>query len=201
MVRQRSIARQQGEQQEPRYEVKIVVKDGSERWVDLSARRIDMQGQPAIMATALDITARKEMEEDRARLHEETIQAQQSMLRELSTPLIPITDHVVVMPLVGRIDTWRAQQVLEGLLQGVAQHNASTAILDITGVPVVDTQVALALIQAAQAVRLLGAQVVLTGIRPDVAQSLVSLGVDLSDIVTLSSLQAGIAYATQQHRA
>jgi anti-anti-sigma regulatory factor len=87
---------------------------------------------------------------------------------------------------------------MDSLLEGVAQHHARTVILDITGVPVVDTQVALALMQAAQAVQLLGAQVILTGIRPDVAQSLVGLDIRFDQIITLGSLQAGIAYATRQ---
>ena len=116
-------------------------------------------------------------------------------LAELSTPLIPISDDTVVMPLVGTIDSRRAQQVIEGLLVGIVETRAQVAILDITGVPVVDTQVANALLRAAQAVKLLGAQVVLTGIRPEVAQTLVGLGVDLTGIVTRSTLQSGIAFA------
>ncbi|HWQ15207.1 MAG TPA: PAS domain S-box protein [Roseiflexaceae bacterium] len=126
---------------------------------------------------------------------EELIQAQQAALRELSTPLIPLAEGVVAMPLVGSIDSARAQLVIESLLEGVSQNHARTAILDITGVPVVDTQVANALIRAAQAVKLLGAQVVLTGIRPEVAQTLVGLGVDLTGIVTRGSFQAGISFA------
>jgi PAS domain S-box-containing protein len=116
-------------------------------------------------------------------------------LRELSTPLIPLDAGVVAMPLIGAIDSTRAQQVIETLLDGVSTHHARVAILDITGVSVVDTQVANALIRAAQAVKLLGARVILTGIRPEVAQTLVGLGVDLTGIITRSSLQAGIAYA------
>jgi anti-anti-sigma regulatory factor len=145
-----------------------------------------------------DITERKRAEETlrQALAQEETIRAQQAMLAELSTPLIPISDQVMVMPLIGSLDSTRARQVLETLLQGIARSHARVAILDITGVPVVDTQVANALIHAAQAVKLLGAQVVLTGIRPEVAQTLVGLGADLSGIVTRSSLQSGIAYAS-----
>lgn len=144
-----------------------------------------------------DITERKQAEEARrqALAQEETIRAQQAMLAELSTPLIPLNEAVMVMPLIGAVDSARAQQVLETLLQGIARNGAQVAILDITGVAVVDTQVANALIRAAQAVKLLGAQVVLTGIRPEVAQTLVGLGADLSGIVTRSSLQSGIAYA------
>jgi rsbT co-antagonist protein RsbR len=102
---------------------------------------------------------------------------------------------VVVMPLIGTLDSRRTQQVIDALLSGIATSRAQVAILDITGVPIVDTQVANAIIRGAQSVKLLGAQVVLTGIRPEVAQTLVGLGADLSGLVTHSSLQSGIAYA------
>jgi rsbT co-antagonist protein RsbR len=129
---------------------------------------------------------------------EATIKAQAAALRELSTPLIPISERAVVMPLIGAVDAARAQEIMETLLAGVATHRADVAIVDITGVSVVDTQVANALLQAARAVRLLGAQVVLTGIRPEVAQTLVGLGVELQGLVTRSTLQSGIAYALHQ---
>lgn len=99
------------------------------------------------------------------------------------------------MPLIGALDTERAQQMMETLLEAVARHRAQMVILDITGVHGIDTPVANALVSTAQAVQLLGAQVVLTGIRPPVAQMLVQLGVDLKGMVTQSTLQAGIAYA------
>jgi rsbT co-antagonist protein RsbR len=142
-----------------------------------------------------DITEQKRQEAERAALQQRVIDAQRDALRELSTPLIPITNDVVIMPLIGTIDSQRARQVMETLLTGVAHHQASLAILDITGVSVVDTQVAQAFIQAAQAVKLLGAEVMLTGIQPQIAQTLVHLGVDLRGIQTQSSLQAGIAAA------
>lgn len=133
-----------------------------------------------------------------AQARQQIILSQQAALRELSTPLIPVSDEVLIMPLIGMIDALRAQQILETLLQGVADRRAKTVIMDITGVQIVDTHVANALIQAAQAVRLLGARVVLTGIRPEVAQTLVGLGVDLRAIVTYSSLQTGIANTLRQ---
>jgi rsbT co-antagonist protein RsbR len=147
-----------------------------------------------------DVTERKRAEAAlrRSLLQEEVIRAQDAALAELSTPLLSISENVVVMPLVGSVDSRRAQQVIETLLEGVAASNASVVVLDITGVSVVDTQVANALIRAAQAVRLLGAQVVLTGIRPEVAQTLVGLGVDLGGIITQSTLQSGIASAFQR---
>jgi rsbT co-antagonist protein RsbR len=154
-------------------------------------------GAPLAMAAVVrDITAQQQAENELRALQEQVIAAQQAALAELSTPLIPISNTIVVMPLIGAVDSRRAQQVIETLLVGIAERGAEIAILDITGVSVVDTQVANALIRAAQAVKLLGAEVILTGIRPEVAQTLVGLGADLNAITTRSSLQSGIAYAT-----
>jgi rsbT co-antagonist protein RsbR len=156
----------------------------------------DMAGNVnAMVGIVRDITELQQAEAERAALQQQVIDAQRNTLRELSTPLIPISDDVMIMPLIGTIDSQRAQMVMEALLEGVAQHQATLVILDITGVAVVDTQVAQAFIQAAQAVRLLGAQVMLTGIQPQIAQTLVHLGVDLGGIMTRSSLQSGIAAA------
>jgi rsbT co-antagonist protein RsbR len=169
--------------------------DGSEGVALIQALRVSPDDLCVVVE---DITDRK-LAEAAQRLvaeQQEIIRSQQESLLELSTPFIPITEQVMVMPLIGAIVSRRAQQVLESLLHGVASSRARMAILDITGVPVVDTQVANVLIQAAQSVRLLGAEVVLTGIRPEVAQTLVGLGVDLGAITTMSNLQRGIAYAT-----
>ena len=155
-------------------------------------------GEPTAIATVTrDLTEQRRLEADRQRaiVQEEIIQAQNTILAELSTPLIPITDGIVIMPLIGTMDTRRAQQALEALLDGVSKTRAHTAIVDITGVPIVDTQVANALLQATQAVKLLGAEVLLTGIRPEVAQTMVGLGVEMRGLVTRSDLQSGIAYA------
>ncbi len=152
----------------------------------------------AVMGLFRDLREQYRQEAERATLQQQIIDAQRDALRELSTPLIPITDDVLIMPLIGRVDSQRAQMIMEALLEGVAQHQADLVILDITGVSVVDTQVAQAFIQAAQAVRLLGAQVMMTGIQPQIAQTLVHLGVDLGGIQTQSSLQAGIAAALRQ---
>jgi len=178
-------------------ETECRTKDGKVFPVSLSASAMHgANGQiEGIVCIVRDISERKQAEEALRRIitQEETIHAQVAALAELSTPLIPINDQVVVMPLVGKVDTRRAQDVMETLLYGVAASGAQVAILDITGVPIVDTQIANMLIQAAQAVKLLGVQAVLTGIRPEVAQTLVGLGVDLSGIVTHSTLQSGIA--------
>ena len=167
---------------------------------DFEARLL-VSGVDEVLTIVRDVTERVQAEE--ALRHsadqQQLIRLQAAALRELSTPLIPISDDVLVMPLVGALDTSRAQQVIETLLHGVAAGHARVAILDITGVPLVDTQVANALLQAAQSVRLLGAQVLITGIRPEVAQTLVGLGVDLSLIVTRATLQDGIAYAMKRN--
>ena len=151
-----------------------------------------------------DITERRraEQEAQRLRMQEQVIAAQAAALSQLSTPLIPISDQVVVMPLIGTVDAERAQQVLSTLLDGVTRARAHTAIVDITGVPVVDSHVAGALVRAAQATRLVGAEVILTGIRAEVAQTLVGLGIDLGKLITRSTLQSGINYAlARQQRA
>jgi rsbT co-antagonist protein RsbR len=157
-------------------------------------------GDAAVIASIVrDLTEQQQAEQERITLQDQVIAAQQAALRELSTPLIPLADHLVAMPLIGSIDSGRAQQIVEELLTGVAANRATTAIIDITGVPIVDTQVAGALLRAAQAVELLGSRVVITGIRPEVAQTLVGIGVNLGSIVTRATLQDGIAYALRKN--
>jgi rsbT co-antagonist protein RsbR len=104
------------------------------------------------------------------------------------------------MPLIGAIDAERASILIEALLRGIEQYHASVIILDVTGVPVVDTHVARTLLDAAAAVRLLGAQAVLVGLRPELAQTIVSLGLSLSGLVTRANLQSGVTYAIQQRK-
>ncbi len=153
-------------------------------------------GEPIAQASIMrDISERKRAEQERLELQQRVIAAQRAAIHELSTPLLPLSKGVIALPIVGSVDTARAQQVMETLLEGIAYHKAQIAIVDITGVRVVDTQVAQALISTAQAVRLLGAQVVITGIQPRIAQTLVQLGVELTGIVTRSTLEDGIAYA------
>ncbi|MDI1478656.1 PAS domain-containing protein [Polyangium sp. y55x31] len=150
-----------------------------------------------VIAVARDITDRKRAEQALAEgmRRQAVIEAQEAALSALSTPLIPVTDEIVVMPLIGVLDAQRVRQAMETLLRGVNERGARTAILDITGISVVDTQVADALVQAARAVQLLGAKVVLTGVRRDVAQTLVEIHADLGGIVTRSTVQSGIAFA------
>lgn len=123
------------------------------------------------------------------------LQGSLEVIQQVSCPVLPILEHVILTPLVGTLDSERAQYVMDRVLRGVAQERARVAILDVTGVAMVDTIVANALLQAAQGIRLLGATPVLVGIRAEVAQTMVELGVDLAGIVTRSSLQEGLEYA------
>nr|WP_255603378.1 STAS domain-containing protein [Oscillochloris sp. ZM17-4] len=126
------------------------------------------------------------------------IEAQRYTIRELGTPILPLYEGVIALPLVGAIDSYRATQVLERLLEAISEKQADIVILDITGVPVVDTGVANYLLQTARAAQLIGAQVVLVGIGAEIAQTLVQLGVSLSQLKVYANLQAGISYALGQ---
>jgi rsbT co-antagonist protein RsbR len=141
--------------------------------------------------------AEEELKRERNSLQEIVVQQQRLIdtIKQLSAPLLPVREGILVMPLIGHIDSARSEQVMEELLNGVQKYQTNVVIIDITGVPIVDTAIANHLMQAAQAVSLLGAQCVLVGIGAEVAQTLVQLGVDLSRLVTRSDLQAGIAYA------
>ena len=134
-----------------------------------------------------DLTERKQTEE--------RLQQQSREIMELSTPVMQVWQGVVVAPLIGSLDSQRTQQFMERLLNRVVETNSPMALVDIMGVPMIDTQTAQHLIETISAVRLLGAQVVLTGVRPAIAQTLVHLGIDLSDITTRSSLAAGLLVA------
>ena len=148
-----------------------------------------------LAAIIRDLSEERLAEVERAELEAKVIASQDALIRELSTPLVPIAEGVIAMPLVGSIGDARAQQILEALLGGIQEHQATTAILDITGVPTVDTSAANALISAAQAARLLGTRVILSGIGPAVARTLVDLGVEMRGTTTKSTLAAAIAEA------
>ena len=128
----------------------------------------------------------------------ELIQAQATMLDELSVPVIQIWQDILLLPLVGAIESRRAAQVMENLLEAVGRMGAQIVIIDITGVAVVDTSVASYLIRAVQATQLLGCQSILVGISPEIAQTLVGLGVDFSRITTRATLQNGLEYGLKR---
>jgi rsbT co-antagonist protein RsbR len=130
--------------------------------------------------------------------YEKRLAQQQRALAELSTPVIQVHENILVVPLVGAVDTERARRIMEELLLGITRYQAEMVIIDITGVPVVDTAVANHLLQTVKAARLLGTRSILVGISSEVAQALVHLQIDLSGVITRSNLQAGIEYALEQ---
>ena len=116
-------------------------------------------------------------------------------VRELTTPVVQIWKDILVLPLVGSIDSVRATRIMEELLEGIVRYQAEVVILDITGVPVVDTSVANYLLQTVKAAEMLGAKSILVGISGHIAQTLINIGIDLSEVETHGNLQAGIEYA------
>lgn len=144
-----------------------------------------------------DITDQVNQAEAITRARDE-IETQRATITTLASPIIQVWEGILTVPLVGMIDTRRAMAVAERLLEAIVTYQADIVILDITGVPVVDTSVASALLQTAQAIRLLGSQVVLVGVTAEVAQTVVHLGVDMSQITTLANLRAGIIWAFAQ---
>ena len=128
------------------------------------------------------------------------IRKQQEALEELSTPVITIWDRVLVIPLIGFMDTKRSQQLTENLLNRVAASQVEVVILDVTGVPMVDSTVANHLLTTVASLRLLGASCVISGIRPEVARTIVLLGVDLKAVKTVSSLSHALKWALRRLR-
>jgi PAS domain S-box-containing protein len=166
-----------------------VRKDGKKFWANviISALRNKDGTLRGFSKVTRDLTERKQAEEQ--------IQQQSREIMELSTPVMQVWQGVVVAPLIGSLDSQRTQQFMERLLNRIVETNSPVALVDITGVPTIDTQTAQHLIETISAVRLLGAQVVLTGVRPVIAQTLVHLGINLSDIITRASLSAGLQVA------
>jgi rsbT co-antagonist protein RsbR len=129
---------------------------------------------------------------------EEVIGRQQQEMLELSTPVVKLWDGVLALPMIGTLDSGRTQVVMEQLLQRIVDTGAEIAILDITGVPTVDTLVAQHLLKTVTAARLMGADCIISGIRPQIAQTIVHLGVDLQDVITKASLADAFALALQR---
>lgn len=123
---------------------------------------------------------------------EQIIGEQQEAIREISTPVLQVRDQLLIIPVVGVVDTHRARLLTEGLLRAIRERRAKGVVMDITGVPIVDSKVANHIAQACEAARLMGALVVLTGISPDIAQTLVTIGAQLRGVRTLGDLQGGI---------
>jgi rsbT co-antagonist protein RsbR len=126
---------------------------------------------------------------------EDVILRQTDEIAEISTPVIKIWDGILAIPIIGTLDSSRTQIVMESLLQEIVETSSSIAILDISGVPAIDTLVAQHLIKTVSATRLMGAECIISGIRPEIAQTVVHLGIDLSDIVTKSTLASALKTA------
>ncbi|MFD9687187.1 STAS domain-containing protein [Kitasatospora sp. NPDC059146] len=165
--------------------------------------------EPTTSSSAEDITAYLQLSrlldglglftiEAYARTREEIISAQAEQLLELSTPVVKLWEGVVAVPLVGTLDSARTQIVMEKLLQSLVDSESEQAIIDITGVPAVDTEVAQHLLKTVVAARLMGAECTISGIRPQIAQTLVALGVQFGDIVTKATLADALRYVLQR---
>src|SRR3989442_8085653 len=126
---------------------------------------------------------------------ERIIREQQEAIRELSTPVLPVRERLLILPIIGVIDAQRARQLTEQLLRAIRTNRAKVVVMDITGVPAMDADVANHLVRTVDAARLQGAMVIVTGLSPEIAQTLVTLGVDLSKMNTVGDLQGGIEEA------
>src|SRR5881397_3452701 len=126
---------------------------------------------------------------------ERIIREQQEAIRELSTPVLQVRERLLILPIIGVIDPQRTRQLTEQLLRGIRTNRAKVVVLDITGVPYIDSPVANHLVQTVEAARLLGANVIVTGLSPEIAQTLVNIGVDLGKMNTVGDLQGGIEEA------
>jgi anti-anti-sigma regulatory factor len=148
-----------------------------------------------LTARITSATFQRDLEQQQAVLSSayERERALSDVVRELGCPVIPLSASALLVPLIGVIDSQRAQQIINMVLQGIQVHRARKVLFDITAVPLIDTHVAGMLLQLAQMAQLLGARVMLIGVRPEIAQSIVGLGVDLSGLVTRASLADALA--------
>jgi PAS domain S-box-containing protein len=165
-------------------------KDGTRFWANVIITALrDSNGKlRGFGKVTRDMTERKAMEDK--------LKKQSQEIMEMATvPIVQVWEGVVLVPLIGTLDSQRTQQLMERLLDRIAETSSPVAVLDITGVPTVDTQTAQHLIEMTSAVRLLGSEVILTGVRPIIAQTLVHLGIDLSSVITRGSLAAGLRMA------
>lgn len=159
-------------------------KDGTEFPIEIGLQPFDTSEGIVAMATIIDISERKRLED--------LIKRQQEDLMELSTPVIHLWDGILVLPVVGTLDSERSRVMVEQLLQALADSGSSIAIVDISGVPTVDTLVAQHLMKAIDASRLMGADCIISGIRPEIANTIVNLGLDLSRVKTKSTMSRAL---------
>lgn len=178
-----------------------VVQISQESLRDLLVREIkdpDVRFDALEWCYGLLATTRSMLYTSYVRAHEAVLREQFAIVRQLSTPIMPVYEGVLVLPLVGPVDARRAAQITEALLAAIVKDRAGVVIIDITGVPAIDEGIAGWLTQAVRAARLLGSQVVVVGIGPAIAQTMVASGVDLGSAPTLADLKAGLEYALAQ---
>jgi PAS domain S-box-containing protein len=169
-----------------------VRKDGSRFWANvvITCLRTNSGDIRGFGKVTRDLSERRAAEE---KIRRQT----QEILEMAAMPVVQVWDGIVLVPLIGTLDSQRTQQLMERVLNRVTETNSPVALLDITGVPSIDTQTAQHLIETTSAVRLLGAEVILTGVRPAIAQTLVHLGIDLTSVTTRASLGAGLRLALE----
>ncbi len=193
-----SIAAKEGRFEDEGWRVR---KDGSRFWANvvITALYSDDGNLRGFTKVTRDMTERKQAEEALAqKAASEALSRRAQEILDISTPVVQVWEGVILAPIIGTLDSQRTQQLTEKILNGIVETRSMVALIDITGVPAVDTQTARHLIESITAVRLLGADVILTGIRPAIAQTLVHLGIDLSGVTTRSSLATGLRSAMER---
>jgi len=188
--RELKVATEEGRYEDEGWRVR---KDGTKFWANviLTALR-DSEGRlRGFGKVTRDLSERKRAEEQ---MHRQA----QEILEMATVPVVQVWDSILLVPLIGTLDSKRTEQLMERLLQKITDTGSQLACVDITGVPTIDTQTAQHLVETISAVRLLGAEVILTGVRPTIAQTLVHLGINLSNVLTCSSLKAGLRLAFQK---
>jgi PAS domain S-box-containing protein len=164
-------------------------KDGTEFPVEISLSPLESPQGTLVCSAIRDVTERRETAV--------RLQRQRDEILELSTPVIQVWDKVLALPIIGTLDSLRASRLTESLLEKIAEHQAEVIILDISGVPTIDTQVAQHLLKTVQAATLMGAVSILSGVRPETAQSMVHLGIDIGQLRSRNTLRDALQLALQ----
>ncbi len=196
-AREEALRRIQSGSEEP-YDTIMLRSDGSRFVVRARGRMFERNGRKIRITALFDVSAQRQAEEAlrQASVREETLRIQNDLVARISAPLLPISDNAIVLPLIAQVNEGRAAQVLETLTSGVVTYRAHYAILDVTGVDGLDGRAVDLLVSAARAVALLGAEMIVTGIRPELALRLVDY--DLGHIKTFGTLGQGVAHALRR---
>jgi len=178
-------------------EHRVIHKDSTVKY--LYARGVfvfdDEQNPIKMIGFVQDITRQIEDKLQKEQMQQALIDMQKRMIEELSVPIIPLMDQIIIMPLIGKLDAKRSQSLMRTMLRGISEHRAKIVILDITGVPLIDTKIASYLDKTIQAARLKGTRTIITGMSDAVAETIVDLGIDWSNLETLRDLQTGLLVA------